>query len=479
MIKTLIYTTENNNSYIYDHKSRLSMLIHPDLKKAHENPAEADTYYLKKYEYLKRHGLFSEPKPNTFGSLNESMIKESITKTSQITFEVTDFCNLNCLYCSFGELYEGFYERNIKNIDINYAEKMLKYIFKLKSTSKTKNLIIAFYVGEPLFNGKFIENIINIVNTLNYKKEIKVEYSMTTNATLIHKYVKLLVKYNFELLISLDGNEKNHSYRYYRNNKKNSFHKVIENIDMIQKEYPEYFKNHIRFNAVLHNRNSVKEIYEFIYGRYKKIPRIAELAFDDLKSDKKSDYNKLFHNKLESENVFKNENTDLLDIMHTELSTYKELTNFLKYNSLNFYISNIISLLYGVEKYLPTSTCLPGGKKILMTTNNKLLPCERVNYKYAIGEINKEVILDIPKITQRYKFYFDHIKNVCKHCYSNKFCNTCLFHIKGIDNVDSKEFICEYFCNSKEFTNRLHRIFSFLEKYQNDFYQIIENEVIL
>lgn len=220
MIKTLIYTTENNNSYIYDHKSRLSMLIHPDLKKAHENPAEADTYYLKKYEYLKRHGLFSEPKPNTFGSLNESMIKESITKTSQITFEVTDFCNLNCLYCSFGELYEGFDERNIKNIDINYAEKMLKYIFKLKSTSKTKNLIIAFYVGEPLFNGKFIENIINIVNTLNYKKEIKVEYSMTTNATLIHKYVKLLVKYNFELLISLDGNEKNHSYRYYRNNKK-------------------------------------------------------------------------------------------------------------------------------------------------------------------------------------------------------------------------------------------------------------------
>ena len=57
--------------------------------------------------------------------------------------------------------------------------------------------------------------------------------------------------------------------------------------------------------------------------------------------------------------------------------------------------------------------------------------------------------------------------------------NTCLFHIKGIDNVDSKEFICEYFCNSKEFTNRLHRIFSFLEKYPNDFYQIIENEVIL
>ena len=92
---------------------------------------------------------------------------------------------------------------------------------------------------------------------------------MTTNATLIHKYVKLLVKYNFELLISLDGNEKIIAIDITETTK-NSFHKVIENIDMIQKEYPEYFKNHIRFNAVLHNRNSVKEIYEFIYGRYKK-----------------------------------------------------------------------------------------------------------------------------------------------------------------------------------------------------------------
>ena len=52
-------------------------------------------------------------------------------------------------------------------------KKMLKYIFKLKSTSKTKNLIIAFYVGEPLFNGKFIENIIKYCKHFKLQKRNK------------------------------------------------------------------------------------------------------------------------------------------------------------------------------------------------------------------------------------------------------------------------------------------------------------------
>ena len=38
MIQTFIHSTENNNFYIYDDQSRLSMLIHPELQKAHMRP---------------------------------------------------------------------------------------------------------------------------------------------------------------------------------------------------------------------------------------------------------------------------------------------------------------------------------------------------------------------------------------------------------------------------------------------------------
>ena len=48
-------------------------------------------------------------------------------------------------------------------------------------------------------------------------------FNMTTNATLIHKYIDFIVENNIELLISFDGNEKAHSYRTYASNNKNSF----------------------------------------------------------------------------------------------------------------------------------------------------------------------------------------------------------------------------------------------------------------
>lgn len=66
---------------------------------------------------------------------------------------------------------------------------------------------------------------------------------------------------------------------------------------MIQRVYPNYFVNNINFNAVLHNRNSVKDIYEFIYTRYNKIPRISELVVDNVNPDKKSVFKKMFHDR--------------------------------------------------------------------------------------------------------------------------------------------------------------------------------------
>lgn len=457
------------------------MLVHPILKDIHlKTIKEDDPYYRQKYNYLVQHGLFSESQSIEFGDLTEAMIKESLIQTPQITFETTDYCNLNCTYCSFGDLYEGFDERNHKNIDIHSAEILLKYIFEYRSKNRKRKLLIGFYGGEPLFNGEFIKKIVQIVNTLNSEGKIVVEYNLTTNALLVHKYIDFLVENKFKLLISLDGNEKNHSYRIMRKNGENSFQKVIENVDKIQCAYPDYFSKYVRFNAVLHDRNSVEDIHRFIYERYHKVPRIASLVLVDVNVNKKDILHKMYRNKFNSELDFQKDNSELLPAVHSELSLYKELTDFLKYFSLNYYVANITSLLYDIEKYLPTSTCLPGQKKILLTTHNKLLPCERVNYKYAVGEIKEEkIILDIPQITKQYKFYYDHIREICQNCYLNRFCNSCMLQLNNLDRIDKKDFVCDHYCSAKNQEKRLFHIFSFLEKYPADFSEIIEKLVIV
>jgi len=478
MIQSFIHKSENDNFYLYDDQHRLSILLHPEFEKVYEKSTNSDQYYLKKYIYLKDHGFFAKLKHTGFSTMEESIVRENIIHAKQVVFEATDSCNLNCTYCALGENYEGYDERIGGKINTRYAINLLKYIFDLKPKNKNSKLYISFYGGEALLNISFIKKIIEISKQLNAKKGIELEYSMTTNATLIHKHINFLVENKFRLLISLDGNEENHSYRILNKNNKNSFFKVIENIDMIQKDYPEYFSTHIKFNAVLHNKNSVKKIYEFIYSRYHKIPRITELNMREVKSDNKDKLARMFNSKWKSEKEYLQEESNLSRITHRELLLYRELSDYLKQFSINYYISNINALFHIVEKQLPTGTCTPFSKKIFLTNRNKLLPCERVNYKYSIGKVNENIEIDIPEITRQYNFYYEHLKKFCQTCYAYRFCGVCLFHLNNIDNVNAKEFVCDRFQDQKIFKNKLYRIFSFLEKYPNDFSEILENIVI-
>jgi uncharacterized protein len=477
-MQSFLHTSENGNFYIYDDQLRLSLLVHPEFEKACEKSTCADPYYSQKYAYLGRYGFFKGPKFADFRVLEESVVRDNIIHARQIVFETTDCCNLKCLYCAQGELYEGIDERKGRRINTHYAINLLKYIFEIKPKNKNSRFYISFYGGEALLNMNFIKRLVEVTNQLNAEKELEIAYSMTTNATLIHRHIDFLVANKFSLLISLDGNEENHSYRVFNKNKKNSFQKVIENIDMIQRDYPEYFSTYVNFNAVLHNRNSVKEIYEFIYTRYSKIPRISELNMRDVKTDNKDILEKLFQSKWYSEIEYQKENSDLSRITHGGLLLYNELTNFLKYCSVNYYVSNLNSMLPIIEKYLPTGTCTPFSKKIFLTDRHKLLPCERINYKYSMGKVDNNVKIDIPGITRQYNFYYEHIKKFCQTCYAYRFCGTCLFQIDNIDNVDTEEFVCDRFQDQKAFKNKLNHIFSFLEKYPNDFSHILENLIL-
>lgn len=478
MNQSLIYSTENGNIYLYDNQSRLSILMHPEFENAFENSPKADPYYLKKYAYLKNHGFFANIAHTDFIPLEESIVRENIINAKQIVFEVTDSCNLKCTYCALGELYDAVDERIGKKINTQYATNLLKYIFNLKPKCENSQLIIGFYGGEALLNINFIKHIVEVASQLNTNRKMELVYSMTTNATLIDKHIDFLAANKFRLLISLDGNEYNHSYRVFEKSKNNSFQKVIRNVDTIQQDYPEYFLNYVNFNAVLHDRNSVKDIYQFIYNRYHKIPRISELNMRDIKDDKKDVLKNMFNSLRKSEAAFQEVYSDLAQLTHSELSSYKELTYFLKYLSVNYYISNINALLHNVEKQLPTSTCTPFSKKIFMTNRNKLLPCERVNYKYSLGKMNENIDVDISDITFKYNYYYSRFVKYCEKCYLYRFCGICLFQENNIDNIGDGDFVCNGFHGLEAFKNKLHNIYTFLEKYPKDFFNILENTIL-
>ena len=133
--------------------------------------------------------------------------------------------------------------------------------------SAKRNVYISFYGGEPLLNMPFIESIVEYIGKLNCRFR-DFTFSMTTNALLLERYMDFLVTNRFMLLISLDGDDYNTSYRVSKGDKP-AYADIIRNIDALRNKYPAYFEQNVNFNAVLHNRNSVSEIYHFFKVRYK------------------------------------------------------------------------------------------------------------------------------------------------------------------------------------------------------------------
>lgn len=471
MNNTITFFTEENNTYLYNLDLSLSIWIHPELIKAYKQILEVDPYYLRKYNYLKARGFFSEAVPVEFGTvLDESVIKHNIAQVPQISFETTDHCNLNCRYCSLGDLYT-FAKNDRKNIDTKRALHLLRYIFNLKSEGS--ELTIGFFGGEPLVNGEFIKTVINEAKRLNRKKKLNLNFSITTNATLIDLYMDLLVENQFIILISLDGDEEGQSYRTYAKNSKNSFFQVIHNIDRLQQEYPDFFKDKVEFNAVLHDRNSVHNIYEFIYNRYHKIPRIAQLNIDHVNLAKKELLDQLFKSRRESEEEFHESGSNLLPVMFDKTLKFNEFKDFLADYSVNFYMTNLLDLLYDQVNLIPTKTCSPFQRKIYFSTNSQLLPCEKVSYQYFIGKVKDTVEIDIAGTAQRYSSYYERIQTFCQHCYNRRTCSICLLTLDNLEDLGKEQFSCPNFMDEVSFADKLRNIFSFLEANPSSFAQVV------
>lgn len=94
--------------------------------------------------------------------LTAGKIKECLCNTPQITFEITEKCNLNCLYCGYGKLYSDKDPRKNRDLPVRWAMDFLNYMAGLwkteYNTSARNNVHVSFYGGEPLINFGFIEH---------------------------------------------------------------------------------------------------------------------------------------------------------------------------------------------------------------------------------------------------------------------------------------------------------------------------------
>lgn len=148
------------------------------------------------------------------------------TYTKTLTILPTLLCNFKCPYCFAGTGMENFLNDEIENRIIKHIQNNIKI-------HKTGLLNITWMGGEPLLNFKRIKTITDKIRTL----DIKLNAGLVTNGYLLTKekiieFENLCINY---IQITLDGLSSEHNKTRVHKTKKDTFSKIIKNIELFFK----------------------------------------------------------------------------------------------------------------------------------------------------------------------------------------------------------------------------------------------------
>lgn len=411
--------------------------------------------------------------------VGEGDIAYNLINLKQLVFEVTEKCNLRCKYCGYADLYETHGKREDISLPLDYAISVIDYLlciwneFPVKGTHKVVH--VSFYGGEPLLNIKLIKQIIDYLECLPQTGRI-FKYGMTTNAMFLDRYMDYLVEKDFQLLISLDGDETGHSYRVDANGG-NSFQRVLRNIKLLQHSYPQYFDDKVNFNSVLNDRNSTESIYNFIQNEFGKQPTIAEINPTGIQPHKRKAFDEIFRGLYAD--VEKSQNReDLEKRMFVSSPRTKLLIDYIYQSSGNVY-KNYFQLCMGKnmnQKKMVSGTCSPFSKKMFITAKGKILSCERINHEFAFGKIvGKEVLMDFESIANQHNKYITKFINQCRTCASSGNCKLCVYQM---DETLEAGGVCGYYTTKKKLEKIKTSIFEYLKEHPTIYQKILKEVTI-
>lgn len=386
---------------------------------------------LEKLGYLKSNHVAKTEHP-----LTELLPFYAKSRLGQLVLQVTQNCNLRCDYC----VYSGNYETRVhtnKKMHFSMAKKAIDF---LKEHSKDRDTVtIGFYGGEPLLE---VDLIKKCVEYAQWKlKGKKIEYSITTNATLLtEEVISYLMLNDFFITVSIDGpREIQDECRKFLHSDKGTFDIVMKNLKKIKSMNSEYFDRKVRVNTVLVAERGYECVDYFFKGEeiFSNLS-ISSATVSDSFAKTKRTVSEKFHVEQQYE-LFK---------------TFLVLLGYLPEEDASPLIRGYLEHLYSTrgnsERSHRTSIpsvwhrggpCIPGVMRLFVTTDGIFLPCEKVCEisEYAqIGTIEKGLdlekmksILNIEKVTEK----------ECRNCWVYSECNSCIRLCGGNRNEHKKTLL--------------------------------------
>ena len=149
------YLQDITNNYLLFLPEELYKQIEKRLSNSNSKVEENSTFYERKAGFLIEKLEDHRDVAKKFsGRLTPETVENTFANTRQITFELTERCNLNCKYCGYGELYGDYLPRQNRDLPWEYVYNTIEFLSKYwnspKYASVNKSIAIGLYGGEPL-----------------------------------------------------------------------------------------------------------------------------------------------------------------------------------------------------------------------------------------------------------------------------------------------------------------------------------------
>lgn len=466
MIKKGIIQTKFSNFYLFDNNKKYLLYLTPSLIDQIEERTVDNIYYREKILFLKQHNIFLKEKNRNFKTkYDNNYIDGKLKNLDVICLEVTQKCNLRCHYCTYGDLYIDNQNRFKIDMSVPTALTFIDFLFSKWESDINNNATktISFYGGEPLLNIRLIKKVILYIKQKNSDRFI-FKFNITTNGILLKRHIKYLIEENFNILVSIDGDQKANSFRV-NTKKQEIYNQLMSNLDYVKDLNPDYFQKKISFNSLLNCYNSIYDLDNFFRRNFPNNNfSISSISDSGIKKEKVMEFEQINYN-------HKNEKANRSMCFKIEKSLGTGLVE--NYNNLNnksfsYNFNTPIDMLINDnhEEYIPTGTCNPFDK-IFVNAKGEIIPCERINDKYKFGFVSKQkVVMDFTSISSLYDRCFKKIINKCAKCFYFEICQSCIFNMDN--SIDSKRFNCPNYMSREKYINYIKSFIQDVEVYGLD-----------
>ncbi|MBU8870898.1 MAG: radical SAM protein [Gemmatimonadales bacterium] len=423
-----IFTVGTEN-FAYDLNSQQLLAVEPELAEALQGGGGGSAAAL---EVLRR----AQDMENLFLSHRPRLVPQPTGRDAEVDKDlqhliltVTEACNLRCAYCLHGANLGWVRDHGQRRMSVDTAVAAVEYFLDRRDLERDP--VISFYGGEALMNMEVVEAVVAAAH--NHPRGGETIFAIDTNGVLMDDTVidfilkDLELREKFYLQISIDGPAAMHD-RYRRDTSgQPTFDRIMANIGRLLDRDPTAAN---RLTSVLTlappvDLFAVADLFAafppYLERGITKQPKVT-VNFANLKGQKWR--------------PGQEEAIGLPTVLaQIELAREMYLKAFAA--SKRHEISPVIRALFEPElirfyhrsraplgeNYTPGGNCRPGRRKLHVTVDGRLQPCERTGNVVSLGTIKTGI--RVRRVRKLDEDFHNAVKDRCGSCWALRLCNVC------------------------------------------------------